>query len=236
MTKRNAILIVIFFCVLAYAFIDMSSKGHTFEPAVRDGEILTYDVKYKALKVGRSILTFHGEKKMGDKKAYHITFSTKIPSLKDIEELYADKETFLPIEVHRRIKKKLGFGDTIKEVYDQENFRVDISSKSKLRKKNFSIQKDSPIHNAILLVYYYRAQDTFNKGDKFKITLPTFDFDVMFKGIESINTPLGKFEAYAFTSDPPKFKFWLSADEKRIPLKIHNPSALGYSLVIRSID
>lgn len=218
------ILMVIFFCALGHAA--PFSKGEKF----------IYDVRYKGLKVGSSVLTFHGEKDLGAKKAYHITFSTNIPSLKDTEELYADKDTFLPIEVHRTLKKRLGFGDRIKEVYDQENFRVDISSKSKLRKKNFSIQKDSPIHNAILLAYYYRTQDTFNKGDKFDISLPTFDFEVTFNGIEEIKTPLGKFQAYAFTSDPPKFRLWLSADEKRIPLKIHNPSVLGYSLVIKSID
>ncbi|MBU1147312.1 MAG: DUF3108 domain-containing protein, partial [Candidatus Omnitrophica bacterium] len=218
------ILTIVFYCTLVHAV--PFTKGEKF----------IYDVKYKGLKVGRSILTFHGEEKLGDKKAYHITFSTNIPSLKDTEELYADKDTFLPIQVHRAIKKKLGFGDRIKEVYDQENFRVDVSSKSKLRTKRFSIQKDRPIHNAILLAYYYRVNNTFNKGDKFNITLPTFDFEVTFNGIEAVKTPLGEFQAYTFTSDPPKFKLWLSLDERKIPLKIENPSMLGYSLVIRSID
>jgi len=221
-------------------------NGHTVEIVKRDqnisrlpfrkGERFTYEVRYKGLKLGRSTLTFHGEKDLGDKKVYHITFFTKIPSLKDTEELYANKETFLPLEVHRTLKKRLGFSDRIKEIYDQENFRVEVRQKSKLRSKNFSIQKDAPLHNAILLTYYYRRREDFNEDERLKINLPTFDSEIIFNGIETINTPLGEYQAYAFISDPPKFKFWLSTDEKRIPLKIRNPGMLGYSLIIRSID
>ncbi len=200
------------------------------------GEQFTYEVRYKGAKIGKSTLIFQGERFLDDKKVYYVTFNTKIPSLKDNEDIYADPDTFLPIEVHRTIKKKIGFDDKIKEVYDQENFRVDVSSKSKLRKKEFSIEKDSPIHNALLLVYYYRAKKNFEEREKIKINLPTFDFEVAFSGIETVKTKLGEHRAYVFTSDPPKFKFWLSADEKRIPLKIKNPGSLGYSLILKSID
>ena len=227
--------------------MSMAPSGHTVETIVREnqgsmslpfrkGERFTYKVRHKKLKIGKAILTFNGEKDLGDKKVYHITFLTKIPSFKDTEELYADSNTFLPIEVHRTIKKRFGFNDRIREIYDQDNFRVDIKKKSKLRSKELSIEKDAPIHNAILLTYYYRTQRDFKDGDRFKVTLPTADFEVMFSGIETIETPMGEYRAYAFTSEPPKFKFWLSTDKDRIPLKIHNPGKLGYSLILKSID
>ncbi len=247
MRKTGIVLIIIFLSILAYAMVNIAPQGHGIE-AIRgtgqrdsgalfkDGERLTYEVRYNEIKVGRSVLTFNGEKDLDGQKAYHITLFTKIPSLKDTEEIYADKKTFLPIEVHRRIKKKIGFSDTRIEKYDQANFRVDISSESKLRSKTFSIEKDSPIHNAILLIYYYRSKQAFDKNEKARINLPTTEFEVMFKGIETLKTPLGEYSVYAFTSDPPKFKLWLSADERRIPLKIKNPGTLGYSLVIKSID
>jgi len=205
-------------------------------PPFKDGEKLTYEVRYNGLKVGRSILTFNGEKDLDGKSVYHITFFTKIPSLKDTEEIYADKDTFLPIEVHRKIKKKIGFNNSIVEKYDQKKFKVDISSKSKLRSKNFSIQRHAPIHNAILLPYYYRVKESFDENERINVSLPTMDFEVIFKGKETIKTPLGEYESYAFTSNPPKFKLWLSADKKRIPLKIKNPGTLGYSLIIKSIE
>ena len=211
---------------------EQAAPGLPFEA----GEQFTYEVRYKGAKIGKSTLAFRGERFLDDKKAYYVTFNTKIPSLKDNEEIYADPETFLPVEVHRTIKKKFGFDDKIKEVYDQENFRVDVFSKSKLRKKEFSIEKDAPIHNALLLVYYYRSKKDFDENERLQINLPTFDFEVAFDGIETVKTKLGEHSAYVFTSEPPKFKFWLSADEKRIPLKIKNPGSLGYSLILKSID
>ena len=237
---------MIWCCLAGYVLMEAGPSTHSVEilpeeqnaPGLpfESGEQFTYEVRYKGAKIGRSTLIFQGERPLDDKKVYHVTFNTNVPSLKDREEIYADPDTFLPIEVHRVIKKKIGFDDKIKEVYDQENFRVDISSKSKLRTKEFSIEKDSPIHNAILLVYYYRVKKDFDKNEKLKINLPTLDFEVAFSGIETIKTKLGEHRAYVFTSEPPKFEFWLSADEKRIPLKIKNPGSMGYSMILKSID
>ena len=247
MRKTTIILVVIFLCFLAYVMTSSVPYGHTVEvvkaaeekhltmPFSR-GEKLTYEVIYNGVKVGRSILTFNGEKDLYGKKVWHVTFFTKIPSLRDNEEIYADKDTFLPIEVRRKIKKKIGFSDSIIEKYDQKNFTINISSKSKLRSKNFSIQKDSPVHNAILLTYYCRLKDDLKQGGNLKIALPTMDLDVMFSGTETVETDMGEFQADVFTSVPPKFRLWLSADAKRIPLKIKNPGTLGYSLIIKSID
>ena len=246
MSKRGILLFIIWCCVAGYVLMEAVPSIHSVEiiPEAQNtpglpfgsGEQFTYEVRYKGAKIGKSTLTFHGERFIDDKKAYYITFNTNVPSLKDREGIYADPDTFLPIEVHRNIKKKIGFNDKIKEVYDQENFRVDISSKSKLRTKRFSIEKDSPIHNAILLVYYYRSKKDFDRNNKLKINLPTLDFEIAFSGIETVETKLGEYRAYVFTSDPPKFKFWLSTDEKRIPLRIKNPGSLGYSLILKSID
>jgi len=229
MQKRKALSLIIFFCLVIC--IDK-----IFAVPFEEGEQLTYQASFKQVKLGKSIMTFHGEEDINGEAAYHVSFFTKIPSLRDTEELYAEKDTFLPIEVHRKIKKRIGFSDNIIEKYDQENFRVDITSKSRLRTKEFSIEKDSPIRNAILLVYYCRAIEHFDKNKPIKINLPTTEFDVLYKGIETIDTPIGEFQAHRFTSDPPKFKLWLSADERRIPLKIKNPGTLGYTLVIKAID
>jgi len=248
MRKSAIIFSTVFLCILLYAIIDTVCGDHRVEAVESDtshpstplpfrkGERLVYEVRYNKLKVGRSTLTFNGEKELDGKKVYQVSFFTRVPSIKDSEEIYADEETFLPVEVRRKIKKKIGFTDNIVERYDQKNFRVDITQKSKLRTKVFSIKKDSPIHNAILLAYYCRLLDSFDKGSSFHVALPTVDFEVIFKGIEKINTPLGEYSAYVFTSNPPRFKLWLSADEKRIPLKIQNPGPLGYSLLIKSIE
>ncbi len=229
-------------CVGAYLIsgfnVNNQALGDNIEtaPPFVKGEELSYFVKYNGVKVGSSKLTFNGEKKLNGKKVYHITFSTKAPSLKDTEEIYGDIETFLPIEVHRKIGKKIGFNDNVTELYDQKDFRVDIRSVSSLRTKSFSIKKDSPLNNAILLTYFCRAKSTFTEKDSFDITLPTLSFRVSYKGEEKIKTPIGEYMSHLFISDPPHFKLWLSADDKKIPLMIQHPGSLGYSLVIRSIE
>ncbi len=247
MRKLSIILIIIlgFLCIYATFNIALESPTidlvHIKEPAVNTipftkGEKLVYDVKYKGVKAGKSTLTFHGEEKFNDQDAYHITFFTRVTAVTDNEELFADKDTFLPIEVNRTIKRFGTFTTRIKEKYDQRQFKVDIRKKSKLRTEEFSIEKDSPIHNAILLTYYCRAKSNFTKGESFKISLPVVDFEVKFKGIETIKTSLGEQEAYVFSGSPTEFKFYLRADDKKIPLRIENPNALGYSLEIKSID
>lgn len=245
MRKLNIILFVALFSLFIYVALNfvlsdnvaeaLNEGGNDLPLPFKNGERLTYDLKYKMVKVGKSVLTFRGEEVLKNKDVYHITFSTKIIGLKDIEEIYAEKNTFLPLEVHRTIKKAKLFTERIKEKYVPEDHRVDIEQKS-FFSKTFSIKKDSPIHNAILLTYYYRKKKTFNQNEKLKVNLPTAKFELTFNGIETVKTPLGKYCAYAFSSYPSKFKVWLSTDSKRIPLKIENPSLMGYSLIIKSIE
>ncbi len=247
MRKLHIIFIIILTCLCVYMVANIAPKGHAVElvhikeddaslvPFTK-GEKLTYEVRYKNVKTGKSILTFQGEEKLNDKEVYHITFFTRITAVTDNEELYAEKDTFLPLEVHRTIKRFGTFTTRIKEIYDQKEFKVDIEKKSKLRREEFSIKKDSPLHNAILLTYYCRAKKSFSENESFKISLPVVDFEVKFGGIETIETPLGERKAYVFSGSPSGFKFYLSVDDKKIPLKIENPNALGYSLLIKSID
>lgn len=246
MHKISTALLIISVGLLVCAVVNFAPAGHTveildyfkIEPSLpfSKGERLTYEVRYNKLKAGESILTFHGEEDLDNKKVYHISFSTKLAAIEDIEELYGDKESFLPQEVQRVVKRFGGFNTSIKEKYDQENFRVDIKGKNRLISREFSIKKSSPIHNAILLAYYYRTKKDFSKSERFKVNLPTAEFELVFKGKELVETPLGKYTAYIFTSNPEKFNLWLSADERRIPLKIQNLGALGYSLVIKAVD
>lgn len=203
-----------------------------FEP----GEELRYQVNYKGLPLGTSVLTFHGEALWQEQKTYHITFTTALPLVKDREDIYAEKETFLPLLVVRSVNKVGAFPEKIEEVYDQKKYSVVVSKKGAILSKRFVIQKESAIHNAILLAYAYRQRPDLEASPAHAVMLPTAHFSVLYKGKEVVKTPLGEFPAHVFTSNPPKFKLWISADEKRIPLKIENPATLGYSLEIKSID
>ena len=143
MRKRVFILFMILFSLLVYAFIAVIPNGHSIEILgigeggtelpFKKGERLTYEVRYKGAKIGKSILTFHGETKLENKEVYYITFSTRVPSFKDTEDLYADKDTFLPVRVNRNIRKTIGFNDRIVEKYDHalvlnDKMKIDFST------------------------------------------------------------------------------------------------------------
>jgi len=199
------------------------------------GEQLTYDVFLKGLRLGSSVLTFHGETELNGRKCYHITFHTDVKAFNDKEEIYADRETFLPVRVERSIQQFGTFPYTIQEEYDQELFKVDIHKQGKVFSKNTTIQREAPIYNPILLPYYYRIQPVIREGERKEITLPLLEFEVVLVGEDTLAIEIGEYVAYIFDSVPSKFKFWLSADERRIPLKIEGLGPLGYSLIIKEI-
>jgi len=198
------------------------------------GEKLVYDFYSAGIKAGKSVLIFNGEEELDGQKVYHISFSTELPFFKDYEEIYADKETFLPIKIKRRIKKLGGFSETIEEEYDQSNFTVDITKKSTFSSNKVTLKKDSPIYNAILLTYYCRANPNIADMGNFRIVLPTLDFYINMSGEETIETPSGKYSVDVFLSKPPKFSFYLSKDKNRVPVKIKSHTALNYSMVLSS--
>ena len=92
----------------------------------KDGEELIYDVYSKGIKIGKSVLTFHGETELDKDSAYHISFLTNVPFFEDSEQIYAQKGTFLPLKVERTLKKAGGITTKIIEKYDQQNFQVAI--------------------------------------------------------------------------------------------------------------
>src|SRR3989338_3089206 len=92
---------VLSFCLIMTAIVPVLDS-YAAELPFSEGERLTYEVRYKNLKVGESILTFHGKAGLGDREVYHITFSTALVAVKDLEELYAQTDNFLPVEVHSR--------------------------------------------------------------------------------------------------------------------------------------
>ncbi len=200
----------------------------------KKGEKLAYDLYSAGLKTGKSVLVFHGEEELDGEQVYHISFSTESPLFKDYEEIYAEKGTFLPIKINRRIKKIAGLSETIEENYNQSDFSVDITKKGRLSSKTTTIKRESPIYNSILLTYYCRANPYNASMADLKIVLPTFDFHINMSGEETIKTPAGTYNVDVFSSEPPKFTFYLSKDEDRVPVKIKSNTALNYSMVLNS--
>jgi hypothetical protein len=201
----------------------------------KEGETLVYDVYSAGIKTGQSRLTFHGERPFNDESAYYITFSTELPFFKDYEDIYAEKSSFLPLRIKRKIEKMGGLSiEEIEEEYDQAAFSVTINKKGAFSTRKTIIQKDAPIHNAILLTYLCRANPKLLYKDSFKAVLPTQKFHIKISGEETIEIPLGKYLTDVFESQPPNFTFYLSKDEDRLPVKIVSHTALSYTMILSS--
>jgi hypothetical protein len=221
--------------ILLCACAQLSAVAESALP-FSEGEELIYDIYYKRMKLGRSKLKFNGRKNVEDMDLYHITFYTDVPGFEDTEEIYAHKDTFLPFRISRKIKRIGCLPQKIEEVYDQEAFSVTIDDKGNIFTRPQTIQKECPIYNPLLLTYYYRTISREESSRKKSVSLPKTDFDIVPKGREKVSSGLGESMAYVFSGEPSKFTFWLSDDDKKIPMKISGHNVFGYSFVLNSVE
>jgi len=209
-------------------FID-AKKDTSFE---RIGEKITYNVRFGKLHMGRAIFRNVGKSELNGKPADLITFETKVTGFHDLETIYSDPLNFLPLKIERRINN-LAIQEKITENYDQQNFILAISKTKGKNKEQFRIKKNSAIHNAILLPFYVRRIPKLEVGWTLMVQLPTQQFLIRLVSVEQVRVPSGEFSCYHFESFPKKFEIWISADNRRIPVKIKGLGALGYTMVMQ---
>ncbi|RKY39026.1 MAG: hypothetical protein DRP75_03240 [Candidatus Omnitrophota bacterium] len=174
----------------------------------RKGEAISYRIKWKGIYIGRAKLVFNNE----------IVFTTNTLNFKDTERIKGDGH-YYPVEVRRDIRL---FGNSIKilEEYDQKEKKLSIFRQtSKGIKKRVITSKDK-MHHPILLIYYCRTQEL-SVGKSWIVNFPLIGkCKLEITRLEEISTPIGKFFAYRIESSPAKIRFWISADKRRLPLKV----------------
>jgi len=197
----------------------------------RVGEKITYDVMMGKMRLGSAYYHHLKKTQLHGRTVNLITFVTDIIRFHDLEVIYSDPKTYLPLLIERKVSKLMR-PEKIWEDYDQKNFTLTITKKRFLEKKS-TIEKDAPIHNSILLPYYVRSVDKLEIGWSFIANLPQRKYKISLVSIEDIEVPAGKFRAYYFESEPKQIRIWVSADAKRVPLKVEGTGALGYKLLMR---
>lgn len=200
-------------------------------PANRVGEVMSYDVRLGKLKIGESVYRRLSDIQRDGVRLQVMVFETDCARLKDREEIYSDPATFLPVTVKRDVTSMM-LTEQIIEEYDQKNFILTIT-KTKKESNPAVIRKVAPIQHPILLPHYIRDLPELNVGQVFNVELPSRSFAVRLTGIEDITVPLGVFKAYRFESTPKQIAIWVSADERRLPLKIQGIGMLHYAMLLR---
>lgn len=203
----------------------------------RIGEKITYYVRLGRLNLGKAVFKQLPNAELRGRSVNLITFETRLARFSDLERIYSDPESFLPLRVERYVST-WPFPEKIIEDYDQGKFVLVIKKFKRNRQEETVIKKESVINNAILLPYYVRDMAKLEVGYNLIAALPAQEFIIELVAIEEIKVPAGRFMAYRFESRPKKFVVWISADERRIPVKINGTIGLGYSLVMQeySID
>lgn len=197
------------------------------------GEKITYAVKLGKVNLGTAVYEHLPQATLDGKKVNQVTFETRMAKFYDLERIYSDPENFLPLKVERDVRN-WPFSQKITEYYNQDKFSLVISTDNK--GKSRTIQKKGHIHNSVILPFYVRRQEGLMPGWSMTARLPNQDFEIRLVGIEDIDVPAGNFKAYRFDSQPEKFEIWVSADERRIPLRIKSSAALGYTLLLKEYE
>jgi hypothetical protein len=162
----------------------------------------------------------------------HIIFETQMARFKDRETILSDAELFLPLKVERDIRAWPNY-EVIIEDYDQQLFTLTLTKRKGKKEEVTRITRQGPIHNAILLPYHVRIIEGIQPGWTMQVNLPTQAFKIKLIRLEEVRVPAGGFKAYYFESEPKRFQIWISADSRRIPVKITGSGGIGYTLAMR---
>ena len=162
-----------------------------------------------------------------------VTFRTKVLMFEDMEKIYSDPDTLLPIKVERNISK-LWIKEYVTEEYDQKKFTVTLRkfNEGKVIYERITKAK-GPIHNAITLAFNMRGTEGLKIGWQFNVRAPDNELKIKLVSIDEITIPAGKFQAYHFKSIPDRVEIWVDKNDPRVLLKIQGKSILGYVIAMK---
>lgn len=232
-----AIILIVVCAGLFWVKVQGSSKKNSDRPdlrkpyPVRVGEKIYYDVRLGSITLGKAVFSQQENTEENGRALNVIVFETNLARFKDKEIIYSDPKTLLPVRIKRDVLNWFKH-EKITEDYDQNNFIVTIT-KEGLEHSPFVITKDSPIHNAISLLHHLRNLPEIPLGEVLTVNLPSRKVIINLVGIEDVVVPAGVFKAYHLQSFPRQIEIWISADEKRIPVKLLGLGLFNYTMVLK---
>jgi hypothetical protein len=230
-----SLIVLIFLAIVLMIFVDNN-------PPKKEAEIEDYAAErilYLISPLGRAEYNNLGTVDLNGTKVNLVTLRTKVLLVDDLEKIYSDPVSFLPLKIERTISKFWG-KDYKTEEYDQKKFTVVMKEfKGKKLVKEQIIKANAPIQNVILLLFYLRNYVDLKIGwnltvrvpDEFKPELVSIKLKLV--SIDKISVPAGKFQAYHFKSIPNKFEFWINKDNPRVPLKIKIKSIIDFGVLLK---
>lgn len=207
------------------------------------GERLEYTTGFRLLSVGYTTIEITGEETVNGDTTLRIVSRTRTDSffdrlyyIRDDVVLWVDAQS---LEL-RRMERDINEG----RYHLQDTARVDTRAGTILTRTD-TIALEPPVFGAIGAVYYLRTLPL-QQGDRFPLSI--FDgrkirrIGITVDRQETIQVPAGEFSCLVLTPTPLDdqpltkvqglLKVWLTADERRLPVRIEQQSKYG-TMVLR---
>lgn len=208
--------------------------------AFREGEKLTFDVKYGFVTAGIATMHIPKIKRISGRSAYHVTFEVNsVPSfdifykVRDRYETYIDVEGLFPWRFEQHIREG-SYSRDFSAFFDQRK------GKAKTSEGEYDIPKY--VHDIVSAFYFARTLDYsgMKKGDKIHLQNfykdKVYDLDVVYHGKETIEVAAGKFDCIIvepLVQEGGLFKsegnivIWLTDDDIKMPVRVKTKVVVG---------
>ncbi len=237
--KKN--LIILAFFITALSVIAQQTTFRKIEnKAFKEGEKLTFDVKYGFVTAGVAVMQIPKIKKISGRDAFHVTFSVNtVPTfdsfykVRDRYETYLDVEGLFPWRFEQHIREG-GYSRDFSAFFDHRK------GKAKTSEGEYTI----PLYVNDIVSAFYLAR-TFDysklkKGDKFHLENfyknKVYPLDVVYHGKERVSVTAGTFDCVIvepLVTEGGLFKsegtilVWLTDDELKVPIKVKTKIIIG---------
>lgn len=235
---RSIAIIIFFFSLTVIADSDGFRKMEN--KAFKEGEKLTFDVKYGFVTAGIATMQIPSIKRISGRDAYHVTFEVNtVPSfdlfyrVRDRYETYIDVEGLFPWRFEQHIREG-SYSRDFAAFFDQRR------GKAKTSEGVYDIPKY--VHDIVSAFYFARTLDYSGMKPGDKINLQNFykdkvhDLDVKYHGKETITVPAGRFDCIIvepLVQEGGLFKsegniiIWLTDDDIKMPVRVKTKVIVG---------
>lgn len=236
-------LFLLFFIFIPFVHVAQTSQvdfRKMENKAFKEGEKLTFDVKYGFVTAGIATMQIPEIKKISGRNSFHVIFEVNtVPSfdwvykVRDRYETYLDVEGIFPWRFEQHIREG-SYSRDFSAFFDQRK------GKAKTSEGEYDLPRYT--HDIVSALYYARTLDYSNMKVDDRIHLQNFykdkvyDLDVKYLGRETINVTAGKFDCIIvepLVKEGGLFKsegsiiVWLSNDALRIPVKVKTKVVIG---------
>lgn len=239
-SKQVLLILVVLFAVELFAHQPGDEFRKIENKAFKEGEKLTFDVKYGFVTAGVAVMQIPKIKRISGRNAYHVTFEVNsVPSfdwifkVRDRYETYLDTEGLFPWRFEQHIREG-NYSRDFSAFFDQRK------GKAKTTEGEYDIPK---YVNDIVSAFYLARTFDYSKmkvGEKIKLYNfykdKVYDLDVKYLGKERIKVAAGTFDCIMvepLVQEGGLFKsegniiIWLTNDDLKVPVKVKTKVVIG---------